>query len=364
VPELACLVRLAASQVRLGLCLSAAWGPPGLGRAVRSVRGAPRVEEATVGGVAVTVYSPARGNGPWPAVVAFPGVTRRGRHHPAFVGLGRGLSSIGHLVVVAEPEGLARGELTAASVRDALAVTTGALRRTDVARGRVTLAGVSGGATLALRVAAAPETRARVLVVLALAPVCDLLEAVRFATTGQLRAGGRFVTYETRDFFRLVCARSVVAALPAGGSREQLIAHLRSLPDYGSDPLGALRTWPSRELDEGASAVLELLANEDPAQFDSLVGNLPEQARASLDALSVVAGGRDIVAPTELVVARTDKYVPLQDVSAFLATCPRARLTVLDSLEHVVPRLAVREVRDLVRLDAALVRTLAASYSR
>ena len=63
-------------------------------------------------------------------------------------------------------------------------------------------------------------------------------------------------------------------------------------------------------------------------------------------------------------LARSDKYVPLEDAVAFAEACPAARLTVLESLGHVVPRLVVQEARDLARLDRALVRTLAASYSR
>lgn len=361
--ELARTSRLVASQLRLGVSLAAARDLPLIDRAVHTFVGAPRIEESKVGGVSATVYRPGRGVGPWPAVVAIPGVTRRGRHHPAFEGLGRGLASVGRLAVVPEPVGLRQGELTASTVRDALAVTSSVLGRADVA-GRVALAGVSGGATLALRVAAAPELRARVSVVLALAPVCDLVEAVRVATTGQRRTDGRLVPFETRDFFRLVCARSVVAALPAEGSREELLAGLRSLPDYGTDPLGALKRWPARGLDEGAAAVLELLANEDPERFDELLDALPAEVRASLGALSAVEGAREVDAAVELVVARSDKYVPLADAFAFLAARPQTRLTVLESLEHVVPRLAVREIRDLARLDAALVRTLAASYSR
>jgi hypothetical protein len=63
-------------------------------------------------------------------------------------------------------------------------------------------------------------------------------------------------------------------------------------------------------------------------------------------------------------VARADKYLPLADSLAFAAACPQARLTILDSLEHAVPRLAVGDLRDLARLDGALVRALAAAYSR
>ena len=61
--------------------------------------------------------------------------------------------------------------------------------------------------------------------------------------------------------------------------------------------------------------------------------------------------------------------MPLGDALAFAAACPNARLTVIETLEHAVPRLAVGEVRELAKLDGVLVRLLAAargtpSYSR
>lgn len=345
------------------MALAVALEVPVFARALRWSRGNPRVEESVLGGVPATTYRPSRGSGPWPAVVVYPGVTRQGRHHPAFVGLGRGLASIGCLAVVTEPAGIARGELTTATVRDALRIAETVVARRDAARDGVVLVGVSGGATLALRVAAT-RSLSPVRAVLGLAPVCDLTEALRFVTTGHRRENGRLVPFETQDFFRLVCARSLVASLPEGESRERLLASLRALPDDGVDPLARLRAVAAADLDRDARATLELLVNVEPERFDALLAALPAPVRESLDALSVVDAAHGIDAPVELVVARRDKYLPFADAALFAAACPRARLTVLESLEHVVPRLGVRRTRDLALLDAALVRTLAASYSR
>jgi hypothetical protein len=66
----------------------------------------------------------------------------------------------------------------------------------------------------------------------------------------------------------------------------------------------------------------------------------------------------------EIVVGRADKYVPLADAAAFAANCPGARLTIIESLTHAVPRLGLRELRDLRRLDGVLVRLLAAARAR
>jgi pimeloyl-ACP methyl ester carboxylesterase len=356
--------RVVSAQGRALAGLAAAWDPPLVGPALRRLLGPAREEESLIGGVASTVFLPARGPGPWPAAVLYPGVTREGRRHAAFVGLGCGLAASGFLAVVAEPDGLARGELTSSTAAQALSAAEAVAARADAARGHVALLGVSGGATLALRTASAPELAERVTSVLVLAPVCDLEAALHFVTTGSRREDGVLVPFETQGFFQLVSARSVVASLPPTGDRDLVLARLRSLPDYGERPLDRIHSWIDGVSDDGVRATLELFANRDPDRYDALLQALPAAARDSLASLSTVRDAARIEAPVEIVVAREDKYLPLADALAFVEACPRARLTILESLEHAVPRLAVRAARDLARLDGALVRTLAASYSR
>lgn len=342
--------------------LAIAWDPPLAGTAARHALGAPREEESELGGVPATIFRPSRGAGPWPAALLYPGVTRQGRRHAAFVGLSRGLAAAGLLAVVAEPQGVAAGELTGTTAAQALAAAEALVSSRETARGRVALLGVSGGATLALRVAAAPGLSGRVTSVLAMAPVCDLEEALRFVTTGFRRGEDGLEPFTTRGFFQLVCGRSVVASLPPGRDRDAALDLLRSLPDYGDDPLEELRPRLAGVSDPGVRATLDLLSNRDPERFEELRDRLPTEARESLASLSAVRGAPAIEAPVELVVAREDKYVPLADALAFSASCASARPTILDSLEHVIPRLTLRDAHDLVRLNGALVRLLAASY--
>jgi pimeloyl-ACP methyl ester carboxylesterase len=353
---------LAAAQVRVAAGLVAAYDPAIARRAVRLFAGRPRVEESSVGRVPATIFRPGRGSGPWPAAIVFPGITRLGRNHPAFLGLGRGLAAVGHLVVVAEPDGLVAGELTPTAVLQARAATEAGTSRSDVAFGRVALVGVSGGATLALLAAADPALADRISSVFALAPCCDVAEAIRVVTTGVCRDGDALASFTTGDFFKLVIARSVVACLPESPDRMALLAHLRALDDYGADPLAALRAWPRRGLSDEARAVVELLANEDARRFDGLLTALPREVRAAVESLSPRLSAREIAATVELVVARADKYIPLADSTSFARACPRTKLTVIESLGHAVPLLSAREARDLARLDAVLVRMLAASY--
>ena len=351
------------AQARLPLGLAAAHDGRVLGSVARMLAGKVREEDAAVGGVPVSLFRPGRGRGPWPAVVLFPGITRRGRAHPALRAIGRGLAAAGRLAIVAEPEGLALGELTPTSVRQARAAVEAALTRPDVAHRHAALVGVSGGGTLALLTAADPDLAERVSIVLALAPLNNVSEAIRVITTGVYRDGDRLVPFASGDFFRLVIAKSVVACLPQADDRTALRSRLQSLDDYAPEPLTCLRKWPRDGLGPPARAVVALLANNDPQRFDEFYTALPEELRAAVGLLSPITVAAQITAPVELVVARADKYIALADALSFSAMCPTARLTILESLTHVVPTISPSAARDLARFDGILVRLLAASYS-
>lgn len=333
-----------------------------LARFSSRVTGSPRIEESAVGGVPATIFAPGRRARPGPVTVVVPGVTRLGRRHPAFIALGRGLAGAGHLAVVAEPDGLALGELTPATVRQARAAVSAAMSRPDAGAG-VTLVGVSGGATVALLLAADPELAASISAVAVLAPCCDVGAALRVVTTGAYRDRDTLVPFSSGHLFKLVIARSVVAWLPDGRDKSALQTHLLSLDEYGPEPLAGLREWPRKKLGATTRSAVELMSNEDPVRFDELFAALPDELRMAIAEMSPLAAADRIVGPVELVVAREDKYIPLADATSFAKACPRVRLTVIESLAHAVPRLSPREARDLARLNGVLVRLLAASYS-
>jgi pimeloyl-ACP methyl ester carboxylesterase len=322
-----------------------------------------RASEEELGDVPTTVYRPGRGRGPWPTVLVVPGATRRGRRHPAFVGIGRGLAAAGVLTAVAEPPGLTVGELTPRTLADTEAAAEALCLRTDVRDGRVALAGVSGGGTLVLLLAGAPGLAERVSVVAALAPLCDVRAALRLVTTDRYVRDGELVPFETGSFFRLVIARSAIAWLEDGPDRRVLRDHVLGLADYGEEPLRAFWSWPSEQLGAEARGVIGLLGNIDPARFDALYGTLTDAQLEAAELLSPIHTATGIIAPVELVVARADKYIPLEDAAAFARECPRARVTVIESLEHAVPSVSLAAARDLARLDRAAVRFLAAACS-
>jgi putative flippase GtrA/acetyl esterase/lipase len=135
----------------------------------------PQVGRTTVGGVQAVVVHPrraARGT-----IVFLNGGTRLGCDHPAVQRLVRGMGRAGCAVIAPELPRLKVGELTPATL-DAVVDTASA------AGERITLFGVSAGASLALLAAAEPALRGRVEMVVAIAPWADLEAVVRLATTG------------------------------------------------------------------------------------------------------------------------------------------------------------------------------------
>jgi pimeloyl-ACP methyl ester carboxylesterase len=346
------------AQARALVVLTVVSDPPVVGWLSRVVTNDPRREELEIEGVPTTVVR--TGFGKKPALVFVNGVTARGRHHPDVRSLASGLARAGFVVLVPDPRGLARGELTERTLEETAAVVRAATERPD-ATGTVALVGVSAGAALALLVAQEDALAPRVSVVAGIAPYASLREAARIATTGTY--GERRVSWRAKPFLGLVVARSLVAGLPPGPDRERLRSALLALPDDTADPLSLFRRLPAG-LEADAQALGALLGNRDPAAFDALYAALPVRYRRGLDALSPLHGADRIRAPVELASAPRDDYFPLADSRALVARTPSGRLTVTGALDHAIPELSVNAIADLARVDGWIVRTLHAARQR
>ena len=343
-----------AAQARAAVVLSATLEVPVLDWLFATLLDDPRERDVRVGGVPTVVVRPSRGDGPWPTVVFVNGATPRGRHHPTVRRLARGLARAGYLVLVPDPPGLAAGELTPRTLAGTIAVVRRAAARADALGGRVSLVGVSAGASLALLAAQHRALAERVTLVAGLAPYADLRKAIELATTGRYRLDGRLVRYETDPFLALVLARSLVAWLPPG-ERDGLRRHLRAVDDDDPDPLAALRRRP-RPLGPEARAVVRLLTNRDADRFGARYAALPRAIRAEIVRLSPIHRAARIRARVELASEPHDKYFPPAESRALAAAAPNARVTVTSALSHA--ELSIRDVREFLRLDAFVVRVL------
>lgn len=312
-----------------------------------------------VAGVPTTIVRPGEGRR-WPALVFVNGATARGRHHPEVQRLARALGRAGFLVVVPDLPGLARGELTLATVASAVAVARATLGRPDVRGGRVALFGVSVGTSIALLVAEDPSLAQRVSIVAGLAPYSDLRKVIHLAATGLYPEDGRLLRYRASSALALVVARSLVAGLPEPdrGMLEALLPRVDGAPN---DPLARLRTVRVTGLGAEARAVVELLANRDPQHFNRLYAALPPRYRAGLRQLSPIAGAGSLFAPVALASASHDKYFPLAESRALARAAPRVRITVTSALAHAVPRLSLANLAGLISFDAFAVRVMRAA---
>ena len=257
--------------------LGATLGLPGT-----SARGR-RVEDAgdqrgELAGTAGTIVRPG-GPPPWPALVFVNGATPDGRAHPMVLRLSESLARTGRLVTSPTcPASRAaschrrrwpRRSTTCEAVADS----------GETAGGRVGLAGVSVGASLALLAAADPRLADRISVVACVAPYGDMANVMLLATTGMYRRGGRFEPYAVPAYLWVGLARSVTAILPPSPGIEALTAELRAIDPAVPEPVARFRGRSFDDLGADAASVLALLMNRDPARFDALFAALPEHVR-------------------------------------------------------------------------------------
>lgn len=311
--------------------------------------------DTTIAGVPTTVVRPA-GAPPWPVLVFLNGATPDGRNHPTVRRLGQALARAGLVVFVPDLPGVAGGELSPDTLAQSVAVSEAAANSVESAGGRVALAGVSIGGTLALLTAADERLAHRTAAVACVAPFGDLTEVMRLATTGTYRVGHELFHHAAGPYLLAGLARSLAAMLATTPANDALCQELRALEPGSRLPEGAFR-----KAGPEAERLYALLANSEPERFDALSAALPDHIRAAIVSLSPIHVAERLRAPVEIAIAPHDAYFPVSEARALAAAAPRVRLTVTSLLAHATPRLHPRYVVELRRLDAFFVRALAAA---
>jgi pimeloyl-ACP methyl ester carboxylesterase len=322
----------------------------------------PTPSDAFVAGIPTTVVRPAT-SPPWPALVFMNGATPDGRNHPTVQRLGVALARAGIGAFIPDLPGVAGGELSPQTLAYSIAIAEAAAASAETIGGRVALAGVSIGATLALLAAADPRLQNRISVVACVAPFGDLAEVMRIATTGTYRNGERLGNHAAPPYLRVGLARSLAAMLAVTPATSALCRELRAL-DADSVEVVALPERAFREAGADAERLYDLLANTDPGQFDRLYEALPDDVRSAAVALSPIHVAPRLHAPVEIATAPQDRYFPIREAEALVAASPRVRLTVTSLLAHATPRLSARYLAELRRLDEFFVRSFTAVTSR
>jgi pimeloyl-ACP methyl ester carboxylesterase len=347
------------AQARAAVVLASTLDVPGIRVPARMSR-APRRDDVVLAGTATTIVRPS-GPPPWPTLVFANGATPDGRTHPAVLRLGRALARPGHLVLIPDLPGISVGELSPATLAAAIALTRAAVDKPEAADGRVALAGVSVGGSLALLTAADPGLAGRISVIACIAPYTDLAKVMLLATTGMYRDGDRLEAYAVPDYLGVGLARSLAAMLTPTPAVDALRDELRALDHASADPLAPYRERSFDALGDEAARLFSLLTNRDPARFDHLYAALPGHVRSTVEALSPLRAAARLRAPVEIATAPRDRYFPVAESRALVRVSPHVRLTVTSLLAHATPRLSPRYLAELGRLNGFFVRALAAA---
>jgi pimeloyl-ACP methyl ester carboxylesterase len=322
----------------------------------------PSTHEEVIAGVPVTIVRPA-GRGPWPALVFMNGATPDGRTHPMVLRLSLALARTGQLVFIPDLPGVAGGELSPVTLATSVAFAQAAARMSEAAHNRIALAGVSIGGSLALLCAADSRVADHVSAVVCIAPYTDLERVMLLATTGSYAFDEGFRPYPVPPYLAVGLARSMAAMLPPTPATAALCEDLRGVDPSSESPL-EFREHAFQAAGVEALAVFELLTNRDPKRFGELYAALSEHIRSTVVDLSPLHHASSLRAPVEIATAPRDRYFPVAESRALVAASPRVRLTVTSLLAHATPRLSVRYLAELGRLNAFFVRALEATATR
>lgn len=346
------------AQAHAAAVLGATLDIPGLSRLARPAK-KPHTRDAVLAGMPVTIVEPSEPP-PWPALVFMNGATPDGRAHPMVLRLSVALARSGRRVFIPDLPGIAGGELSPATLSAAIAFTEAAADLPETADGRVAVAGVSIGGSLALLAAADPRVADRISAIVCIAPYSDLAKVMLLATTGSYRENGRMVPYAVPPYLAVGLARSLAAMLPPTPEATALCTELRSL-DPASASAREFREDVFHNAGPEAMTLYALLSNRDAGRFDDLYDALPAQIKSTARDLSPLEVAPRLHAPVEIATAPRDKYFPVAESRALVAASPLVRLTVTSLLAHATPRLSPRYLAELGQLNGFFVRALAAS---
>jgi pimeloyl-ACP methyl ester carboxylesterase len=343
------------AQARAAVVLSSVLETPVLTPAVQALTREPNVEDTVFAGRPALVATPA-GEGPWPAVLFVNGTIPEGHMYPEVQNLARGLARAGYLVVVPDLPGLTSDEITEETVSSTVEAARAIADRPDARDGRVSLIGVSTGATLSLLAAEDPEVSERVSGVAGIAPYTDIRTVLNIATTGHYWDGENFAPYEADPFLSYVIARSMLAALPSGEDRDVLRGELEEVDRLDPNPLAGFHERSTDDLSVEARGVVELLANTDPEHFDERYEALSPEMRMKMEKLSPLAGHGQIAVPVELASGPRDKYFPVSESFAIERIAADYRVTVSEAIDH--SEVSFSNIPAFARLDGFVVRSL------
>jgi len=281
------------------------------------------------------VYRP--GEAATASLILIPGAVQGGRRHPRLVDLARTLSRARFVVAVPQI-----GELQGLQVRaDDASEIVAVLERfgRDSYERPLGLMAVSYTVGPALIAATRPEVASEIDFFVGIGGYDDVVDLIRFATTGYYRAesGGQWRWRRPNPYGKWVFVLSNAQRVRDAEDRRTLEAMAwRKLEDPSADTAGL-----AEQLGSVGSAVYRLITNDDPERVAALIDELPRHIRQSIDALDLDQRPLHQL-PTQvlLVHGREDNIIPPTHSQRLAERIGRdqADLYLIDGMSHVGTR--------------------------
>lgn len=289
-------------------------------------------------------------DGPRGGLILVHGLTEAGKDDPRIVWLGRLMARLGFAVLVPEFPGLRALRARDADV-DEIAdsvrylASLGPVVRDD----RIGLAGFSYVAGPTLIAATDPAIASRVSFVMSVGGYYDLVNVIRFITTGHFAHRDVRGWLSPNQVARWGFLQSNLDLLRDPKDRRILeaIARARATGASAGDgpPLDGLSPW--------GHALYGLLTNEDPERVDALIAGLDPLVQAQISFLSPARVIDRLQADLVIIHGADDDFIPYTESLRLAEAAPdrsRAHVVITRLLGHmdlVRPSVRPRRLRDL-----------------
>jgi len=284
------------------------------------------------------LYVPA-GGGRRAGVVLVHGVVETGKDDPRMVWVARLLARSGFTVLVPDFLGFKSLRLRTSDIGEMTdaAVYLRSLHE-RVLPDRIGMIGFSYGAGPMLIAAADPLVEKRLRFVVSFGGYYDLVQVIKFVTTGYYGYGEERGYAKPDDYTRWIFLRYNLDLLrdPVDQAILAKVSEARGWGGPGRSP-----ALPSDLTPEGRS-VYNLLVNRDPEKVEALVSRLAPSIREMIEQLSPSRQIRRLSAYTIIVHSDPDPFIPPTESMALADTLGRegkVRLEILRLFRHVQPEL-------------------------
>lgn len=304
--------------------------------------GSHRVMEANL-------YAPA-GSGRRAAVLLVHGVVETGKDDPRMVWLARLLARSGFVVLVPDFLGFKSLRLRVSDIGEMVdAVLYLQSLRERVLPDRIGMIGFSYGAGPMLIAATDSRIQGRLRFVVPFGGYYDLVQVIRFVTTGYYRHGEVRGHANPSDYTRWIFLRYNLDLLrdPVDQAILARLAEAKSLGNPCEHP-----AVPSDLTPEGRS-VYNLLVNRDPERVEYLVSRLAPSLREVIEQLSPSRQVRQLRAYAIIVHSDPDPFIPHTESLALAEALGRegkVRLEILRLFRHVQPDFPERTLGTILKV--------------